>query len=367
LRHREPTRAANRSTVAGVPTRDTADTSPALAHEKDSMTLHFRNLAGLGAAAALLVGPVVAAPRAGADASRAASVTDGTLTISGGNGADAIALRLATGAPGTLHVDLDDNGVPEFAFDRSTFTRIVVFAGNGDDRIRIDQSNGSFGDEAITVDGGNGNDDFVGGDGNELFIGGRGDDTADGNRGADTAILGAGDDSFRWDAGDGSDVVEGDAGVDTLDFRGAPAAEDMRLVADGSRALFLRDPGNVRMDLDGVERVVTTTLAGVDSFAVGDLATTDVRVVDIDLAAPAGSLDGSDIVTVNGTPGADAIDVRAADGVVVTGLAAAVHVTGSEAIDRLQVNGLDGPDRVDVADGVASLITVAVDLGPGQI
>ena len=100
--------------------------------------------------------------------------------------------------------------------------------GSGDDAFRVDQTNGAFADEALTVDGGSGSDFLDGGDGVETFVGGSGRDAVDGNRGNDTGILGSGDDSFRWDPGDGSDVVEGQSGTDTLDFNGAGANEVMR-------------------------------------------------------------------------------------------------------------------------------------------
>jgi hypothetical protein len=47
-------------------------------------------------------------------------------------------------------------------------------------------------------------------------------------------------------------------------------------------------------------------------------------------------------------------------------LAAETHITGSETLDHLQVNTLDGNDRVNVDPNVGTLIGVAVDLGPGQ-
>ena len=107
-----------------------------------------------------------------------------------------------------------------------------------------------------------------GGDNIELFLGGSGDDFADGNRGNDTGVMGSGNDIFRWDPGDGSDVVEGDSGTDTLDFNGAGANEVMSLSPNGGRSLFLREPANIRMDMDNVERLDLTALGGVDTMRV---------------------------------------------------------------------------------------------------
>jgi hypothetical protein len=190
----------------------------------------------------------------------------------------------------------------------------------------------------------------------------------DGNRGNDTGILGSGQDSFRWDPGDGSDVVEGESGTDTLDFNGAAGVENMRLSPNGERSVFLRDAGNIRMDMGGVERLDLTTLGGVDTVTVDDMTGTDFRQADIDLSAPTGGGDGvSDTVTVTGTDRADRIDVSANGGVVdVAGLRTTVDVAGGEAIDLLQVNALGGNDDVDVDQAALDLIAVIVDLGSGQ-
>jgi Ca2+-binding RTX toxin-like protein len=323
----------------------------------------------VGAAAALAIG-LAAAPSspAGATSSPSARVANDTLTVIGTSHADRIALRLAPGAPGTMQVDLNDDGTAEHSFDRSTFSRIEVFARSGSDQFRVDQANGII-DEPATVSGGSGNDNLNGGDGIELFIGGSGNDTVDGNRGNDSAALGSGRDTFRWDPGDGSDVVEGQSGTDTLDFNGAAGEENMSLSPNGRRSLFLRDAGNIRMDMDGVERLDLAALGGPDTFTVQDMSGTDFRRADVDLSGAAGGPDGqADVVTVNGTERADRIDVEA-DGarVDVEGLRTEVRITGSETSDRLEVNSLGGNDDVDVDPAVSALIGVAVDLGAGQL
>ena len=302
-------------------------------------------------------------------AASSASVANDTLTIRGTSGGDRIVLRLALGAPGTLEVDFGDDGSAEHSFDRSTFSKIEVFAISGSDQFRVDQTNGVFADESLTVNGGSGNDTLNGGDGIETFIGGSGNDAVDGNRGDDTGVLGSGNDSFRWDPGDGSDVVEGQSGTDTLDFNGANVAEIMSLSAEGERSIFLRNVANIRMDMDGVERLDLTALGGVDTMTVNDMSGTDFRVADVDLSAATGGGDGAvDIVTVNGTQNADRVQVIAAGARVdVSGLKAETRILGSEPTDQLQINTLDGNDTVDVDAAAAALIAVAVNLGPGQL
>ena len=150
-----------------------------------------------GASAALGLAGVAMASPAGAAPSPSASVANDTLTVTGTNASERLALRLQAGAPGVLDVDFGDDGTADFSFDRATFSHIDVFLRGGDDQFRVDQTNGSFPDEALTVYGGNGND------------------SVDGNKGNDTAYLGNGADIFTWDPGDGSDIVEGQNGVDT--------------------------------------------------------------------------------------------------------------------------------------------------------
>src|SRR5204863_3986014 len=92
------------------------------------------------------------------------------------------------------------------------------------------QVNGNDGNDSIDAsglqtpvkfraEGGAGDDIIRGSPGDDMLFGGDGEDGVDGNGGNDSAFLGAGEDTFVWDPGDGSDIVEGQAGADTLIFR----------------------------------------------------------------------------------------------------------------------------------------------------
>ena len=220
----------------------------------------------------------------------------------------------------------------------------------------------------LTVDGGIGNDTILGGNGIDLLMGGDGNDVIDGQQGNDTAILGAGDDRFVWDPGDGSDKVEGQAGVDTLDFNGSAANEIFNLTANGGRALFTRDVGNIVMDLDDVENILLDSLGGTDTFNVGDLTGTDVKSVIIDLGAPAGGGDGlADTVVLNATAGDDVIGVENVGGVLkVFGLSSVIEIHDFDiGIDKLIINTLGGDDVVDATALDASIVFQA-DGGDGD-
>ncbi len=295
----------------------------------------------------------------------------GELTIVGSEASDKIALRLQTGQPGVLQVDVGDDGSADFSFARDRVATIAVDAAAGDDLVRIDESNGVFTDSIpTTIDGGDGNDTIAGGKGAETLLGGDGNDSIDGNGGNDLALLGAGDDTFVWDPGDGSDTVEGQDGADTMRFNGANVTERVALSANGNRLKFRRDPGNVTMDTASVERVDFNALGGADLVFVGDLSGTDVTSVNVDLAATLGGASGdgeTDSVVVDGANGDDTINVGGdASGVAVSGLASLVAIQHQEPNDELDVDGLGGNDAISAAALAAQAITLTLDGGTGD-
>ncbi|HEX3975971.1 MAG TPA: calcium-binding protein [Solirubrobacteraceae bacterium] len=331
----------------------------------------LRGSAVLGVSMAALLG-VTAAP---ALASTTASVQGQTLQIKGDGASDKLSLHLAPGNPNTLQVDVGEDGTVDFAFDRSTFTSINVQAGGGNDEVRIDDNFGSFANNPVTIDGGAGDDTLIGGDGDDTLIGGTGNDTITGGRGADTASMGGGADTFIWNPGDGSDVVDGDGGTDTMLFNGSNAAEKFDVSANGSRVRFFRDVANITMDLGGIDNVALNTLGSADTTTINDLTGTDLKNVNLNLAANGGGGDGAaDSVIVNGTDSADAVHVSsdAAGDAVVSGLAAQVQVAGAEspstgfAGDTVQVNTVGGNDTVTNGVATTAPATIGIDGGGGS-
>jgi len=240
--------------------------------------------------------------------------------------------------------------------------------------------------DKLTVNGLGGADTIAGGPGLAALIqlvinggtevdvlsGGDGPDRIVGQQQNDLMFGGAGNDTLVWNPGDGNDLVEGQAGIDTMEFNGAGVNETFDLSANGPRLRFTRSVANIVMDVNGTERIDTEALGGADSATVHDLSGTAVTNVSFDLEAAIGGGVGDgqpDTVVVEGTNGADAINVAANAGAVdVTGLAAAINISHSEAAnDLLQVNALGGnDDDVVVGAGVAALIQVLVDLGSDE-
>jgi Ca2+-binding RTX toxin-like protein len=253
--------------------------------------------------------------------------------------------------------------------DAEAGDRLTINGLGGDDTISA--ATVPAGTIALTLDGGAGDDTIIGGANADLLIGGTGNDTVRGGRGADLALLGDGDDLFTWDPGEGSDVVEGQAGFDTMLFNGAGVNENIDISANGARAIFFRDAGGITMDLDDVERIDFNALGGTDKSVVNDLSGTDVTRVAIDLAGSLGGSTGdgqADQVTVNGTQGDDAVQVTlAGTQALVTGLAAQVSIDHFEADrDLLAVSLGAGDDMIDASLLPAGAIGLVADGGDGD-
>jgi Ca2+-binding RTX toxin-like protein len=327
-----------------------------------------RRIARTALAAGLLSSGLAASAQA-AHVADSVSVRHRTLIVQGSAASDKLALRLRAGHPQTLQVDVGDDGSADFQVNRHRFDRIRVYAGAGNDSVRIDESNGAFTTTTPThLNGQSGDDTLIGGSGAESLNGGDGNDIVDGNGGADRIHLGAGDDRFVWDPGDGSDVVRGGDGHDAMAFNGSAAAEQFRLSANGSHALFTRDVGAIKMDLDGIEQVDVASVGGNDTLTVGDLTGTDVKTVNNDLAATlGGTAAGAGVAEtiVNGTDGPDSIVAMGSGGAAtVTGLSAQVNVVhGDASRDELGINALGGNDRVDATALRADALKLGVDGG----
>jgi Ca2+-binding RTX toxin-like protein len=286
-----------------------------------------------------------------------------TVVLHGTDGADAINVvgAGASFAVTGLSADVSVSG-SEGANDQLLFRAL-----GGDDSVSAVGLPAST--VQLTLDGGAGNDTLLGSAGNDVLLGGDGNDFIDGGPGNDMALLGDGSDTFRWDPGDGSDTIEGQGGSDTLRFNGSNASENIDISANGSRVRFSRDLGNVTMDLNGVEAINFNANGGADTITVNDTSGTDLSVVNLNLDRSAGNgVDQADSVTVNGTSGFERIIVAgSASAISVSGLAAAVNITGSEASrDTLTVNGLAGNDSIMAGGLQANAIALTLDGGAGN-
>ncbi|MBW8727835.1 MAG: hypothetical protein JF625_22150 [Inquilinus limosus] len=268
------------------------------------------------------------------------------VTANGSAAAETVTLTLsgtavvATGLAAQLVVD-----------HAEAIDQLLVNGLDGNDR--IDARPLATAPMLLTFDGGAGNDTLIGGAGADVLLGGDGDDIVIGGRGNDVAFLGAGNDTFAWVPGDGSDTVEGQAGTDDLSVQASNASEIFDIAANGGRALFFRNVGNVILDLNDVERIQLKALGGADTIAVHDLTGTDITRVGIDLAGttPTAGDGAADAVTVDGTAGNDVVTlVASADVIGINGLPASVSIQHADAtLDRLTIQAQAGDDVIDAS------------------
>ncbi|HET9666641.1 MAG TPA: calcium-binding protein, partial [Desertimonas sp.] len=298
-------------------------------------------------------------------------------TIGGTAGDAAADLVTVAGTQGNDSIDVFGAGTSVSVVGLSSLVNVTESEGANDSLV----INGFGGDDGITattlpagvikltLDGGAGNDTILGSQGADVLMGGDGNDFIFGDNGNDLALMGAGDDVFQWDPGDGNDTVEGQDGTDTMLFFGSNASENIDIVANGGRVLFLRNVANVTMDLNDVESIDFRALGGVDNIVVGDLSGTDVTQIGIDLRGPNGGGDGDgDTITVNATNGADVFGVAGdAGGITVFGLQAGVNIFFPEAAnDRLVLNGLGGDDVINASGLEADGIQLTMNGGLGN-
>ncbi len=203
----------------------------------------------------------------------------------------------------------------------------------------------------------------------DILTGTAANDTVIGEAGNDTASMGAGNDLFVWDPGDGSDVIEGQAGVDTLRFNAADDPELISIAAVAGGRITL-ERGSDKLDLNDVERIQITASGGGDIVVVNDLAGTDVKFVSIDLAGDPGGKAGAgvlDIPIVYGNDGNNNINVGSAGkSVSVTGLAAQTVIAHADATDLLIVASKAGDDKINASKLTAGIMLLQVNADDGN-
>lgn len=152
-------------------------------------------------------------------ASVGAVLLGGELRVTGTEGNDTIVVSLHAGDGTRLDVSL--NGATS-SFAVSAIRRIRIDGRDGNDSVRIDQSNGNISIPA-RLSGGEGDDTLVGGSGNDRLDGGDGDDALDGQGGNDQIRGDRGHDQFADDDDAHEDKDRG-RDDDTADDRGTGAS-----------------------------------------------------------------------------------------------------------------------------------------------
>ncbi len=236
----------------------------------------------------------------------------------------------------------------------------VIINGLGGDDV-INATGVAVGQMKLTLNGGLGAD---------VILGGAGDDLINGGDGNDIALMGGGNDTFVWNPGDDNDTLEGQGGTDTMLFNGANIAENIDILANGGRALFLRNVANVTMDLNDVETINFNALGGA-RYRHGERSVRHRRQDGRDQPGEVPS--GAPPETASWTPsslmqqtGMMSIKITGSGGAIaVNGLAAQVTVGGAESTDSLIINALGGNNAIDASGLSTSMIKLTINGGAG--
>jgi hypothetical protein len=221
-----------------------------------------------------------------------------------------------------------------------------------------------------------GSDTINGGDGADIVFGGSGSDTIAGNAGEDrlfggdgkatfattVTVVGTdlgldGNDRLTWAVGDGADIIDGQAGSDTLDIVGTDAsAEQVTISAKGTG--FSAAIGATTLSVDGVENSNIEGRGGSDTFTINDLTGSGLRQISLKL----GSDSVPDAVVVNGSASSDVftiapfgntLRVQKTGGVTIDILDASATSGG----DAITLNTAAGADTIDVGGTLAGTLT----------
>jgi hypothetical protein len=212
----------------------------------------------------------------------------------------------------------------------------------------------------IRVQGGAGADTIIGSVFSESLDGGVGDDLISGREG---------DDVMRWLPGDGSDTLDGQGGVDRLDFVGSAAAEAFRLApieltfpGTSSTLRFTRDVGNISMNMVFMEEIFVDGVSGVDRAVIEDVSADATRVK---LNFGAGATPNT--VIAAGTNGINNFSfIEPSSGTIaVVGASVPIALTGLKPLDVIVLTGLDGPDQFQVPDSLSERFALTFVGGAG--
>ena len=273
------------------------------------------------------------------------------VTVQGADVAETITLTASMTVSGLAATTRVDNS--------EATDRFIISANGGDDNINA--SAVAAGLITFELLGGLGADDIIGSAGTDFITGG------DGN---DVALMGAGDDVFIWNPGDDNDVIEGQAGIDRMDFSGNASNEGISIFANGGRITFFRDIAAVTMDLDDVEQIVFNAGAGTDAIVVNDLSATDVDTIILNLAGTIGGTTADaqvDQITLFGDSGNENIDLLGITGTVsVLGMPAFVSINQLDSTDILTVNGGGGNDTINASQLSSGILNLTIDGGLGD-
>lgn len=273
---------------------------------------------------------------------------------------------------GVIHVDL--LGGNDTALLSGYAVPTSVMGGDGADLI-----DSSLMAVSTTLYGGSGNDTINGGSAGDEIDGGSGNDDIRGNAGIDSLSGGDGNDDFLWFAGSGLDYVDGGDGDDWTVYTGAGNVKNAFTITPLTIGGASSDPG---LGLGNSNRVLVThanaeiahigdvealTVNGgndCDNVAIGNLQTTDLRIVDVVFSLNASG--GAVSTWATNLPDTITITADLPNQISVNGLAVPVRVFNTDPTTAVIVHGGFGADNIEVDPQAEAQATIVVEGGAGN-
>lgn len=277
---------------------------------------------------------------------------------------------------GALIADGDRFSIDNFAFDLSgvpganPFGGDTLIGGDGNDvligRDGNDLINGSAGND--TIDGGDGRDNILGGNGDDSINGGLGNDTIRGGAGKDTMFGNAGNDLLIATITDGIDLLNGNEGSDTVEFRGTTKQDLIDVGRSTTKKLTITSGSTLQAIESDIERVQVLGLGGNDRLALHDLT----GVAPTELRLDGGN--GNDRIIADAGAGISDIRLQLIGGVgndLLVGTDSGESLFGGDGNDTILGNGgddtINGGAGNDTMSGGAGNDVIDGGTGPSTI
>ena len=274
---------------------------------------------------------------------------------------------------GVIHVDLQGGN------DTATLSGYTiptsVMGGDGNDLI-----DASLMGTSVTISGGAGNDTLLGSAFGDQISGDAGNDDIYGNAGNDTLSGGDGNDDFFWASNGGLDLIDGGQGNDWAGFIGSTTTDNAFTLTpltssatpstsagvgsgDANRVL-VTNLGADSAHIGDVESVSLYGGSGCDTFGIGNLQTTSLRVVDVSFSTNA----TGGVVSTYATNLPDTITVTAdaSNQIGVNGLAIPVRIFNTKPTTAIVVHAGFGADTIEVDPIAETQAIIVVDGGSGN-
>jgi Ca2+-binding RTX toxin-like protein len=273
---------------------------------------------------------------------------------------------------GVIHVDLLGGNDSATLVGYSIPTSVM--GGDGNDLVNAEGLLAT-----VSISGGSGNDTLRGSAFADEISGDSGNDDIYAGTGDDTLTGGDGNDDFFWFAGDGLDLIDGGTGDDWAGFAGSTTADNAFTLTPLTSSTPSTAPGLGSGDsnrvlvsyssaqashMSDVEAVSLNGGGGCDSYGIGNLQTTDLRVVDVAFSTTA--MGGVVSTYATNLPDTITVTADAPNQIGVNGLAVPVRIFNANPATAIVVHAGFGTDTIEVDPVAETQAIIVIDGGSGN-